>query len=184
PSAATSTFLTMPSSVMGRWISGSCTPSSALVTCSALGGLVGEVIDSCYPRLGGASFPDSVAHPVPKKVPGGPPSPLRPVPPGETGTAATVGHGRGRSPRVRRGYCLTTAPVVGLRMTGLQRGAKNWNIPVRLPEIASKEPPPIRFPPSQLFSMNPMTEVVSVCWLLTKFAFDHGEITSIGSRWL
>ena len=34
-----STFLTMPSSVIGRWISGSCTPSSAWVTCSALGGL-------------------------------------------------------------------------------------------------------------------------------------------------
>ena len=48
PSAAMSTFLTMPSSVMGRWISGSCTPSSALVTCSALGGVVrGEVMASC-----------------------------------------------------------------------------------------------------------------------------------------
>ena len=51
PSAPTLTFLTMPSSVIGRWISGSCTPSSAWVTCSALGGLmVGEVMDSCYPR--------------------------------------------------------------------------------------------------------------------------------------
>ena len=37
PSAAMSMFLTMPSSVIGRWISGSCTPSSARVTCSALG---------------------------------------------------------------------------------------------------------------------------------------------------
>src|SRR6185437_1359477 len=58
PSAPTSTFLTMPSSVMGRWISGSCTPSSARVTCSALGGpelggLVGVVMDSCYLRVGG-----------------------------------------------------------------------------------------------------------------------------------
>ncbi len=45
PSAATSMFLTMPSSVIGRWISGSCTPSSAWVTCSALGGVVrGEVM--------------------------------------------------------------------------------------------------------------------------------------------
>src|SRR6266568_2922666 len=49
PSAATSTFLTMPSSVIGRWISGSCTPSSAWVTCSALGGsMVGEFMASWY----------------------------------------------------------------------------------------------------------------------------------------
>src|SRR6266702_8583227 len=64
PSAPTLTFLTMPSSVMGRWISGSCTPSSAWVTCSALGGpwggsggtdTVGEVMNSCYPQVGGTS---------------------------------------------------------------------------------------------------------------------------------
>ncbi len=49
PSAATSMFLTMPSSVIGRWISGSCTPSSACLTCSALGGLVRmEVMASWY----------------------------------------------------------------------------------------------------------------------------------------
>src|SRR6266566_2519592 len=49
PSAAMSMFLTMPSSVIGRWISGSCTPSSAWVTCSALGGVVrGEVMTSWY----------------------------------------------------------------------------------------------------------------------------------------
>src|SRR5215469_14222106 len=55
PSAATSTFLTMPSSVIGRWISGSCTPPSAWATCSALGGvMVWELMDSCYPRPGDA----------------------------------------------------------------------------------------------------------------------------------
>src|SRR5271167_2960999 len=49
PSAATSTFLTMPSSVIGRWISGSCTPSSAFVICSAVGGDIGGgLMSSCY----------------------------------------------------------------------------------------------------------------------------------------
>src|ERR1022692_4273060 len=49
PSAATWTFLTMPSSVMGRWISGSCPPSSHFVTCSGLGGAIGgELMASCY----------------------------------------------------------------------------------------------------------------------------------------
>src|SRR5487761_1159104 len=38
PSERISTFLTMPRSVIGRWISGSWTPSSALITCSVLGG--------------------------------------------------------------------------------------------------------------------------------------------------
>jgi hypothetical protein len=48
PSPAMSTFLTMPSSVMGRRISGSSTPSSARVTCSALGGsTVGELMLPC-----------------------------------------------------------------------------------------------------------------------------------------
>src|SRR5580700_957782 len=45
PSAPTWMSLTMPSSVMGRWISGSCTPSSALVTWSVVGGVV---MSSCY----------------------------------------------------------------------------------------------------------------------------------------
>src|SRR5579859_7090653 len=44
-------FLTMPSSVIGRWISGSCTPSRAWVTCWT----VGEVMTSCYLRAGGGS---------------------------------------------------------------------------------------------------------------------------------
>ena len=48
PSAAMSMFLTMPSSVMGRWISGSCTPSSAWVTWAGLGGAIGgELMASC-----------------------------------------------------------------------------------------------------------------------------------------
>ena len=38
PPAPTSTLFTMPSSVMGRWISGSLTPARAAVTCSAVGG--------------------------------------------------------------------------------------------------------------------------------------------------
>src|ERR1700729_373583 len=38
PSRPTSTFLTMPRSVIGRWISGSLTPASAWVTCSIVGG--------------------------------------------------------------------------------------------------------------------------------------------------
>ena len=37
PPGPTSTFLTMPSSVIGRWISGSWTPASAVITCSVLG---------------------------------------------------------------------------------------------------------------------------------------------------
>jgi|SRR5437763_1443300 hypothetical protein len=72
-------------------------------------------------------------------------------------------------------------------MTGLKCGANQLNRPfgesIR-PAMASKEPPPIRFPPSQLFSTNLMMEVVSVVLLLTWFALVHGEITSIGSRWL
>src|SRR5690348_16721300 len=66
PSAPTLMFLTMPSSVMGRWISGSCTPSSAWVTCSALGGvMVGEVMDSCYPRP--RSAPEQRSAPPPNR---------------------------------------------------------------------------------------------------------------------
>src|SRR5579859_713888 len=38
PSGPTSTSLTMPRSVIGRWISGSCTPSRARMICSVLGG--------------------------------------------------------------------------------------------------------------------------------------------------
>src|ERR1700683_3006239 len=41
PSAAIAMSLTMPSSVIGRWISGSCTPSSATETCSVVGGEIG-----------------------------------------------------------------------------------------------------------------------------------------------
>jgi hypothetical protein len=52
-------------------------------------------------------------------------------------------------------------------MTGLKRGAKNWSIPLRLFEMASKEPPPMRLPPSQLFSANLMIEAVLVSWWLT-----------------
>jgi hypothetical protein len=52
-------------------------------------------------------------------------------------------------------------------MTGRKRGAKNWSIPLRLFELASKEPPPMRLPPSQLFSANLMIEAVLVSWWLT-----------------
>src|SRR5450631_3741133 len=38
PSSVMSTDLTMPSSVIGRWISGSSTPARAAVTCSSVGG--------------------------------------------------------------------------------------------------------------------------------------------------
>src|ERR1700747_3131183 len=72
-------------------------------------------------------------------------------------------------------------------MTGLKCGEKECSRPGRpfgLPAIASKEPSPTRFPPSQLFSMKLMTEDVSVSLLLTWFARVQGEINSIGSRWL
>jgi hypothetical protein len=52
-------------------------------------------------------------------------------------------------------------------MTGATCGAKNWSIPLRLFEPASKEPPPIRSPPSQLFSANLMIEAVLISWWLT-----------------
>ena len=42
-------FLTMPSSVIGRRISGSFTPASARDTCSVVGeDTVGDVMPSCY----------------------------------------------------------------------------------------------------------------------------------------
>jgi len=52
-----------------------------------------------------------------------------------------------------------------------------------LPEIASKEPPPIRFPPSQLFSTKWMTGRVGLL-VVNEVRLVHGEITTIGSRWL
>src|SRR6266566_7339560 len=63
-------------------------------------------------------------------------------------------------------------------MTGLKCGMKKSNRPFgafRLPEVESNEPPPIRFPPSQLSSMNLVTEVVSVSLLLTWFARGPGR---------
>ena len=50
PSAATLTLFTMPSSVIGRRISGSLTRASASVTCSVLGGGVSAnvLMGSCY----------------------------------------------------------------------------------------------------------------------------------------
>ncbi len=49
PSAAICMSLTMPSSVIGRWISGSLTPARAWVTCSAVGGdtTPGRLGDCC-----------------------------------------------------------------------------------------------------------------------------------------
>src|SRR5216683_3949668 len=55
PSAATSTCLTMPSSVIGRWISGSSTPERAWVTWSMVGGEAtadAEGMTPCYEPLG------------------------------------------------------------------------------------------------------------------------------------
>src|SRR5689334_669080 len=54
PSGAMSTFLTMPSSVIGRRISGSLTRASASVTCSVVGGGVSAdgLIASCYVARG------------------------------------------------------------------------------------------------------------------------------------
>src|ERR1700728_2341753 len=51
PSRPTSTFLTMPSSVIGRWISGSLTLARAWVTCSVVGGdetAEGGAMAPCY----------------------------------------------------------------------------------------------------------------------------------------
>ncbi len=51
PRPSTATSLTIPSSVIGRWISGSLTPARAWVTCSAVGGeetAGGMTMPSCY----------------------------------------------------------------------------------------------------------------------------------------
>src|SRR5262249_7987274 len=64
PSGATSTPFTMPSSVMGRWISGSFTLASAAVTCSTVGG---EEI------VGGEAMPQSYAGRPPRWFRGGRP---------------------------------------------------------------------------------------------------------------
>src|SRR5690242_116591 len=72
-------------------------------------------------------------------------------------------------------------------MSGWRCGTVNWSTlpgPNRLGEMASNEPPPRRWPRSQLSSMNLVTEAVSVSWWLTKFCFVQGEITSSGRRWL
>src|SRR6266545_5007713 len=58
PSSPTCTFLTMPSSVIGRWISGSLTPDSAWVTCSTVGGdetADGDAMTPCYEPPGASS---------------------------------------------------------------------------------------------------------------------------------
>src|SRR5260221_2709685 len=60
PSPATSMFLTMPSSVIGRWISGSLTPASARLTSSVVGGAdtTGAVaMAQCYGATLGPSNP-------------------------------------------------------------------------------------------------------------------------------
>ena len=53
------------------------------------------------------------------------------------------------------------------------------NISFRLPEIASKEPPLIRCPPSQLSSMKRMIEAWFGQIAATKLARAQGEITSM-----
>src|SRR5690349_12560573 len=63
PSGATSTPFTMPSSVMGRRISGSFTLASAAVTCSTVGG---------EETTGGEAMPQSYAGRPPRLVPGRP----------------------------------------------------------------------------------------------------------------
>src|SRR6266567_4027551 len=122
PSAATSMFLTMPSSVIGRLISGSCTPSSAWVTCSALGGIVREEVMAPW---------YAAAVPV---IQGRPP-----YPPPRNGGGRDREYGRGL--RGATGYPLTTSPVVGSRMTGRKFGlVKKSSRPpgaVRRPETAS-----------------------------------------------
>src|SRR5215471_11116821 len=76
PSGAMSTLLTMPSSVIGRRISGSLTPARAAVTCSVVGGGVSAdgLMTSCYgapgPNPGGVGGTASPVPPTP--VPGWP----------------------------------------------------------------------------------------------------------------
>src|SRR6516162_3712155 len=62
PPSAISTDFTMPSSVMGRPISGSLTPPSAAVTCSAVGS--GEFMPSCYVPGGTRLIPRAPRHHV------------------------------------------------------------------------------------------------------------------------
>lgn len=82
--------------------------------------------------------------------------------PGTT-AAATVGTVAAASRVVIQ--LLTTSPVVGSRMTGRKFGlVRKLNRPpraYRLPEIRSKEPPPIRFPRSQLGSYAPSRPLAS-----------------------
>src|ERR1035438_8888755 len=113
PSAATWTFLTMPSSVMGRWISGSCTPSSALVTCSGLGGAIGgELMASCYEPVSTKTNNQHTHYPERPRLLAPRILPLPPCP-ARKRAAATVGNGRGCSPHDRR---LTADHLAGRRV--------------------------------------------------------------------
>src|SRR5580704_8184669 len=79
-----------------------------------------------------------------------------------------------------RGIC---SPVDGLRIRVpsllIWLKLNIWLMELAMP---SKEPWPIRCPPSQLSSMKRMTEVWSVAVWSTKFSSAHGEITIKGCR--
>src|ERR1019366_1052807 len=78
------------------------------------------------------------------------------------------------------GLCFS--PVVGFKhRVPLVLSLLKSNIWLMELAIASKEPLPIRCPPSQLSSMKWMTDVWSVTVRSTKFCFAYGEMTSNGS---
>src|SRR5215469_3408988 len=71
PAGRISVFLTMPRSVIGRWISGSLTPSSARMTCSALGGdecPTGAVLMSPSYGCAGCPVEPRPARPAPGRL--------------------------------------------------------------------------------------------------------------------
>jgi hypothetical protein len=78
------------------------------------------------------------------------------------------------------GYIFS--PVLGFRKsTPLLLNRRKLNICVSEFAMVSKEPWPMRTPPSQLSSMKRIAELWSVTVWSTKFRLAHGEITSKGN---
>ena len=139
---------------MGRRISGSLTPASAVVTCSALGGETTE----------GAAMLPSYARG------------LLVVTATRARTYGPLGCRRFRlwagryrpahDARDKSDQC-GAAPVFGFSNSFAAPGWLNVNMSSMEPAMLSNEDVPVRAPPSQLFSMNARIEVVSMVALLT-----------------
>ena len=118
PSAATWMSLTMPSSVMGRWISGSCTPSRRAGYLLGMAGHRREVMASCYEPV---SSQDKIKRSLCQNEPWC----ARPVTPLTSRMASGRDANRSRplgwleAPQAYKpNPVLTTSPVVGFKMTG------------------------------------------------------------------